>query len=456
MLRVLLRHARPGMVLSLPIFHPRARDIVLLRAGVELDAQHIAKLRELRIREAWIHYPQFSSIEQYVSPAIHQACHYVTHTISDALENARSNAHARLDYYTYKRAVAQLLEKFAAHPVAALFVQDIGADGEPALRHASTVCLLSLLMGLKLDFYLVRERARLAPYLATDISNLGVGAMLADVGMMHLEHDALRRWNTHADENDPAWRAHVLRGFEMVRDQVEPSAAAVVLHHHQSFAGDGFPKVRRRTDEPLPLAGREIHIFARIAAAADLFARLRHPAHAPGADESKTPSIPIARALKTILSTPLRERIDPVVFMALMTVCPPYPPGTLVRLSNGVEGVVTQWSPDDPCRPTVETLVDFAHTSRAQEHTERFVLRRHRDLFITHADGMDVSNDNFYPSVPGEFDLSRVSRMMANRAEELQQSAKSGSKPGDAGSATNNDEAPDAPKGLPGTPLIEP
>jgi len=431
------------MVLSLPIFHPRARDIVLLRAGVELDAQHIAKLRELRIRETWIHYPQFSTIEQYVSPAVHEACHYVTHTISDALENARSNAHARLDYYRYKRAISQLLEKFAAHPVAALFVQDIGDDGEPAIRHASTVCLLSLLMGLKLDFYLVRERARLAPHLATDISNLGVGAMLADVGMMHLDPDTLRRWNTHADENDPAWRAHVLRGFAMVRDQVEPSAAAVVLHHHQSFAGDGFPKVRRRTEEPLPLHAREIHIFARIAAAADLFARLRHPAHAPGSDDLKTPSIPVARALKTILSSPLRERLDPVVFMALMTVCPPYPPGTLVRLSNAVEGVVTQWHPEDPCRPTVETLVDFAHTSRAQERPQRFILRRSHDLFITHADGIDVSNDNFYPAVPGEFDLSRVSRMMRNRAEELEQAAHPAKPDADAGPA------------LPGTPVAE-
>lgn len=419
MLRVLLRHARPGMVLSLPIYHPRSAEIVLLRPGVELDSQHIAKLREMRIREAWISYPRLDSIEQYVSPAVYQACHHVTHTISDALDAVVPHAHAKLDYYSYKRAIGLLLEKFAAHPKAAIFVQDIGDDGRPALRHASTVCLLSVLMGLKLDFYLLRERKRLQPHIATDISNLGVGAMLHDIGMMRLDPLALQRWNTNHDENDPQWRAHVTSGFEMVRDQIEPSAATVVLHHHQSFEGHGFPKIRRRGREPEPLSGHDIHIFARIAGAADLFARLRHPAHAPGADDTRTPSIPTARALKLLLTTPLRERIDPVVLLALIAACPPYPPGTMVRLNNGAEGVVTQWHAEDPCRPTVETIVDFARTSRAQERGERFILRRRPDLYITHSDGLEVGEDNFYPTMPGEFDLARVGRMMQNRAEEL-------------------------------------
>ena len=49
----------------------------------------------------------------------------------------------------------------------------------------------------------------------------------------------------------------------------------------------------------------------------------------------------------------------------------------------------------DPC-------VDFANESRA---SERLVLRQMAGVSIVRAEGQDVSNDNFYPALPGQFDL---------------------------------------------------
>jgi HD-GYP domain-containing protein (c-di-GMP phosphodiesterase class II) len=260
----------------------------------------------------------------------------------------------------------------------------------------------------------VLERRRLSPNAARDLSGLGVGAMLHDVGMTRLSPETLAMWNASHDERDPLWRAHVQRGFELLADQVEPAAAGVVLHHHQAVDGSGFPPRVELGGRSHPLAGSEIHVFARIAAAADLFDRLRNPAHAPGASDAAAPPLPVVRALSTLLRTPaLRRRIDPIVLRALVNVTPPYAPGSIVTITGGRRAAVVDWSPADPCRPTVEIIGDLeAPPRRGDPVRERIDLRRAQDVCIIEAEGHDVRADNFSPSHPEEFDLVRLGREM--------------------------------------------
>ncbi|HCT44936.1 MAG TPA: hypothetical protein DF699_06965, partial [Phycisphaerales bacterium] len=157
-------------------------------------------------------------------------------------------------------------------PDAALFIGEIADTGSPAIRHGANVGYLAMLMGLRLDFYLLRERSRLTPRLAKDVTSLGVAAMLHDIGMTRLKASVLKRWADEHDHTDPAWREHVDLGYEMVRGHVEPSAAAAVLHHHQRYDGSGFP-VRKRNGKVAGLDGSSIHIFARILIVADLYDR---------------------------------------------------------------------------------------------------------------------------------------------------------------------------------------
>jgi HD-GYP domain-containing protein (c-di-GMP phosphodiesterase class II) len=280
------------MVLAMPIVHPTCPEVVLLRAGASLDEKCIERLRGIGIREAWIRYPSLDHLTAFVSPQVHDACRSLTGTVGRALDTVLADSHARLDFYSYKKAVLGLLEKLIAKPSAAIFVSELVAGDKPMLRHASNVCVLSILMGLKLDFYLLRERARVSSAIARDLSGLGVGAMLHDVGLMRLSDETLERFRATRDESDPAWREHVTLGFDMVKGDLDPTAAAAVLHHHQRYDGSGFPRRIDLHGVSLPVSGSEIHVFARIVACADLFDRLRHPAHVPGDDETLLPSVP--------------------------------------------------------------------------------------------------------------------------------------------------------------------
>lgn len=413
MLRVPTNAAKPGMVLALPVYHPRRHDTMLLKAGMELDDRSIKRLGEIRLRELWIRYPGVEFACEYICPAVFEAQAALTWQIGRALEAVSSGAFATLEYSEYRAAIAGMLSRLIASPAAAVITQELVGREDPALRHASNVCLMSVLMGLKLEDYMVQQRVRLGAQAARDVTSLGVGAMFHDVGMLRLDPAVNRRWAETADESDADWRRHVTVGFELVKDAIGPAAAAGVLHHHQRYDGSGFPRRPHKDGGEQGLSGSDIHIYARIIACADLFDRMRFP---PGAPEGSAP-VPVARVLRRMQQDPYRRWIDPMVFMALLAVVPAYAPGTIVKLSNGVSGVVVEWFPDDPCRPTVQTLEGPPFDSRTPPRPgRRYMLRLEPSLYVAGAEGEDVTSDNFYPRSPGEFDLRLARRALINSA----------------------------------------
>jgi hypothetical protein len=408
MLRVSVNQATAGMVLALPVRHPRRVGTVLLRAGVELDDVHVARMRELGVRDLWVQVPGLEQLAEFVNPEVQEACAELARDLQDGFERVRADTHTSFEFAVFRRAVVGVMERLAASPRAALLVQETGGS-DPLLRNASTVCFLSVLMGLKLDFYLVRERSRLRSDVAMDVTSLGVGAMLHDIGMLALPPEVLARWDAEHDESDSAWRAHTTLGFDMVRREVDPAAAAVVLHHHQKYDGSGFPPREKFGGGIEPVAGSDIHVFARIVAAADYYDRLRWEGPVP------TPTVGVLRRL---IHPPVSNWLDPVVLRGLTSVVPPYPPGTQVTLSNGVRGVVTSWTPADPCRPTVTEIVE--QPRRGPPRTGRcFDLTSDHGLQVVEAEGVPVAHLNFYPvgrSAATRFDVTAYARLIGRGA----------------------------------------
>ncbi len=410
MLRVPLLHAKPGMELALPVFNPRASARLLLRPGAMLEQSTIERLIELNIPEIWIKYPHMEMITKYVSPAIMSSRVEIASGVADAFDEAGRDMHARLDFTSYQRAMSKLMDRLVNDPDAAVLIGDIADSGSPAIRHGANVGFLSMLMGIKLGFYLLRERKRLSPKMAKDVTNLGVAAMFHDIGMTRLKASVLERWAREHDDTDLEWQEHVQLGYQMLRGQVEPSAASAVLHHHQRFDGSGFPLKKRFDGEMIGVGGTSIHIFARILMVADLYDRLVHPAYSLGDSEEAFASRTPVFALYTLRQEPYKSWMDPIVFRSLMSVCPAYAPGTQVRLSNGMLGVVTDWDSRNPCRPTVTEMSRFED----DDGVAVINLQQRRDLSIIESEGQDVREYNFYPTHKHEFDLGFVEKTMCN------------------------------------------
>ncbi len=384
MLRIETRNATPGMKLALPVQLPQAPSRLLLRVGYKLTAQTIHKLAELKIRTLWVGYPSLSFLSEVINADTVQTQSVVAGQITKTFEAVQQQSSAKLPYHLYTRSISKLVHQLICNPQSAVFLGDLSEGGDDLMRHSSSVTYLSLLLGLKLEGYLVRERRHVDPARAAEVVNLGLGAMLHDVGMTLLPEAVHARYEATGDESDPAWREHTALGYRLVRGKVSATAASTVLHHHQHYDGSGFAGA----DFPV-MRQKRIHIFARIVTVAEQFDRLRYPTDRPGQ--------PTVWALRCMLEAPLFQRYDPQVLDALLAVVPPYAPGSVVTLSDGRHAVVIDHHPQRPCRPIVQLIPD---PSRLVE--EDLPLGPMLDLaeqsprvFVAHCDGFDVSDLNF-------------------------------------------------------------
>lgn len=384
-LRVDVMQAKPGMCLALPVNNPKAVTRTLLKTGYELKQECIDRVASMGVRTLWVAYPSLSAVEKYLSMDSLKVQQNVISQIADTFDQTQGQASAKLEYEAYSSSVKSMVDHVATNPKTAVFIGELSDSDDDLLRHASTVTYLSVLMGMKLETYMVRERKHVHPSRAKQIVNLGVGAMLHDFGLTLLPKAVRDRYQLDADETDPAYRQHPALGFRAVRGQIDPSAAAVILHHHQRFDGSGFAG----TDFPVQ-SGHKIHIYARIAAVADQFDRLRKPLNLP--------EQPTAAVLSAMMSPSMRKRFDPAVLKALIEVVPPYAPGSQLRLSDGRPAVCIDHNVNEPCRPMVQTIPDLqTDAPRRFEEEEQTIdlAQAPPGLFVAECQGHPVAEFNF-------------------------------------------------------------
>lgn len=384
MLRIETRNAQPGMTLALPVQLPSAPSRLLLRVGFKLTHETISKLQALRVRTLWVGYPSLSFLGDIINQETVHSQAAVAGQITSTFEAVQKQSAAKLPYHLYTRSIGKLVHQLITHPQSAVFLGDLSDAGDDLMRHSSSVTYLSLLMGLKLEGYLVRERRHVDPARAAEVVNLGLGAMMHDIGMTLLPEAVRERYEATGDESDPAWREHPALGYRMIQGKVSATAASTVLHHHQhfdgsGFAGAGFPVMRHK----------RIHVFARIVTAADQFDRLRFPPGRPG--------MPTVWALRCMLEAPLIFRYDPQVLDALLAVVPPYAPGSIVTLNDGRHAVVIDHHPLRPCRPIIQLIPDPASLNNEDVPLGPMLNLAEQSprTFITQCDGFNVGDLNF-------------------------------------------------------------
>ena len=224
MLRVPIQNAKPGMVLALPVMNPQAAGRPLLLADYRMTSQTIHRLFELGVAEMWVRYPGLDAVDKYVDPQVLERRSRLASRLKRSLAPAQAGAAADLPYDDYLKSIGGLVEDLLKNPATVMFMEDLGdGSSDSLLTHCSANAFLALVLGLRLDWYLIRQRKRLSPRYAREVANLGLGAMLADIGLTRLDDDVRQRWLETGDTSDPAWRAHVRIGYEQMRGKVEPT-----------------------------------------------------------------------------------------------------------------------------------------------------------------------------------------------------------------------------------------
>ncbi|MEO1717727.1 MAG: HD domain-containing phosphohydrolase [Planctomycetota bacterium] len=414
MLRIATSEAQAGMRLAIPAFHPTVPGQVLLRAGYELEPRSIKRLRDLGVRTLWVAIPELAFLTKRTSPEIIRNQAAVVGHVSKLFDSFRVAVDAELEYAAYAGAVTGLIEAFEAEPAAALMIDRIARASDQELEHASTVCYLSTLMGLKLAWYLEHQRPRVTVTRAREVVPLGIAGMLHDIGVVRMSEARRRSVRENPDPSNDDFRAHVEIGYDAIKGRVPPTVAAAVLNHHQRYDGTGFPERKMADGRVEQVEGEQIHVHARIIAAADTFNRLS----IADTGESDDPRV---RVLRQMLRGDRASWFDPTVLHALLAVCPPYPPGARVTLSNNVHGVVVGWDSLNPCKPRVRALDPSDPLNIPEGPTVD--LAKTTGVCVAEIDGHEVGRDNFYPETSAEFCLDSQARRLHNAAEDERERA---------------------------------
>lgn len=353
MLRVPVEQAKPNMILARSVSNPEKPEHVLLKAGYCLEEETISRLCSLKIRNLWVKYPNLDFLDELLDPEVVHKQQNLYGSLKERFSAAQDLCLAKTDYSVYVEQVGslftRLLNREKTSP--ALYISELQGEADDILAHCTTVAYLALLLGLRLENYLIHERPKLPTHLATDLTPLGVGCLLHDIGKMKLPEELRGFRLTAQDLGSPEWQAHTEAGYEMIQGGLDPSAAQVVLNHHQHYDGSGFPARKQEMgilQTCNPLKGNEIHIFCRIAALADRFDGLRH---LPGGEIS-----PVIISLKRMKNPGYQKWFDPFIYPFFTQTVPPFAPGDQVVLNNRQPVVVTEFNDFSPCRPVVRPI----------------------------------------------------------------------------------------------------
>ncbi len=165
-----------------------------------------------------------------------------------------------------------------------------------------------------------------------DAVNVGLGAVLHDIGKLCISPDIL---NKTGPLNEAEWeemRLHSWYGAELLRSHpnIMPMVRGIVLHHHQRMDGTGYgPRNKGNI-----LSGEDIPRVVRLVTVADMYDAL-------ASDRPYRPGLGPWEVLR-VMAENVGSMLDPIAFSLLEQLVVPFPPGCFVLFHSGDICIVTR------------------------------------------------------------------------------------------------------------------
>jgi HD-GYP domain-containing protein (c-di-GMP phosphodiesterase class II) len=211
-----------------------------------------------------------------------------------------------------RRVVQPIVDSIMKNEYSIVGLTAIKDHDEYTYAHSVNVSILSVAIGHTLGF----SRGALA--------NLGVAALLHDVGKLKIPSDVLSKPGSLTDQEWALIRRHPLEGAKTITrmpglSALTLDALGVCLYHHRRSDGSGYPEV---------VPGRIAPPMARVVSVADCYDSMTtHRAY-------RARPFTGYEALRTLVG-PDRRLFDPAALWALVQTVGLYPAGTLLQTESG-------------------------------------------------------------------------------------------------------------------------
>lgn len=323
-----------------------ARDIhdekteIFLREGVKLGNKEIDRLSRQGFSGVYI---LDVASDDIVSDPIITAKEYLTaqravNRYMDMAYKSGGDGGVAVSIDEQKSVVIPILETLRAKEQH-LLVESIDlkpfAAYEPC--HAVMVMVLSIAIGMKMKMS------------DEQLFELGIGALLHDIGNAFLPENILNRPGKLTDEEFHIVKGHVRQGYEYLMNYYSLSSAASMgaMQHHESYDGTGYPDGLRK---------KNISVFGRIIAITDVYDAL------VSKRAFRAAMYPM-QAIETVQNLSDRK-FDPEVVNTLTEIIAPFPLGSVVQLRSQEICIVKRNYPEDLLHPQVRVYDEKTANSR--------------------------------------------------------------------------------------------
>ncbi|WP_368656703.1 HD-GYP domain-containing protein [Brevibacillus dissolubilis] len=230
-----------------------------------------------------------------------------------------------------RQVMHSLMDEIKDHRSAMNLLGTVCGVDHYVFAHSFNVTLYTLAIAVKMGF---GER---------ELIEIGIGAMLHDVGKMAIPYDILTKPGRLTDSEYEIMQTHTSVGFELLRkqDDIPLLAAHCAYQHHERLDGSGYP---RHLKEPA------IHQYAKLVGVCDVF-------------DALTSNRVYRRAMLPheaieLLFTGAGVQFDKEVVEQFRNTIALYPLGLSIQLNTGEKGVVVDNNVGVPSRPIVRILTD--------------------------------------------------------------------------------------------------
>ncbi|HEM56043.1 MAG TPA: HD domain-containing protein [Thermodesulfobium narugense] len=322
MIRIDINRLRDGYKLSSPVLDSKGR--LLIGEGIPLDSRMIKHLKELGLQFIPIIVPGYEDITplEAISKKVEM---FMKKEANEIIKTARRTA--MINPERIINAIDYVMNDMLAKSKTRIVVDDLRTNKEFLFDHLTRVCIYSGILGTALGLNDLRLRT------------LMIIAYLHDVGMALIDDESILNGSYITDNPDYRIKEHPKLGRDLCNRARFPFIVnQSIYQHHERIDGKGYP---------LGLLEKDITIYAKIVSLVDAYDILTSPL------PHRKPYLP-NEAIEFIMALS-NSAFDKDVLKAFLKKVVPYPPGTLVLLSDNQICVVKDCNNDLPLRPILKT-----------------------------------------------------------------------------------------------------
>ena len=226
------------------------------------------------------------------------------------------------------KVVTDLLGSIARSPEANLLLTQMRRFQNDLFAHAVNVCVLCLVFGTLEEFN-------------SEVSALGLGALLHDVGKTRLPRNLIRKTDLYSETERKLLEQHPKIGAALLEpsENIPKLAQRIVVEHHERIDGLGYPFGAKAS---------QIATFSQIVAIIDAYDDML-----TGRKLAPLQPLEVLRQLylqgnSGVFDQGLVERVIRCLGV--------YPAGSLVELNTGERGIVIAANRNDSLRPTLRII----------------------------------------------------------------------------------------------------